>query len=178
MIDRMKDVRRAVAAAALLGAALAGCSTGGDDRAGGPSGQPTSSAAAASAAEPPAAEPPAAESEGPGGPEGPMAPGPGKVRGALAGLPAPLDDTCTPGAGDCAYFLGRVHEELTGLEAAMRNDPKGPGHFPEPLAWIAGLNKTLDGDLSTENLEARMKDLTGVRDRINTWMQDHPDDYR
>ncbi|NGO79411.1 hypothetical protein G6045_27725 [Streptomyces sp. YC504] len=175
MLDHTKDVRRAVAAAALLGAALVGCSMGGDDMAGGPPEKPAA-AAAATSAEPSAAEP--GEPGDPVTPEDPMSPGPEKVRDAFAGLQATLDDTCTPGAGDCAYFLGRVHEELAGLEAAMKNDPKGPGHFPEPLSWIAGLNKTLDGDLSTENLEAHMKDLTGVRDRINTWMQDHPDDYR
>ncbi|MFI7382816.1 hypothetical protein [Streptomyces sp. NPDC049813] len=105
-------------------------------------------------------------------------PGPERVRDAFAGLQATLDDTCTPQAGDCAYFLGRVHEELVGLEAAMKADPKGPGHFPEPLRWIAALRTTLDGDSSTENLEAHRTQLLGVRDRINVWMQDHPEDYR
>ncbi|MER7176689.1 hypothetical protein [Streptomyces mesophilus] len=175
MLDHMKGVRRAVAAAALLGAALVGCSTGGDGRADGAPEQTAPAATPATAAEPP---PGPEGSEEPGGPEDPMSPGPEKVRDAFAGLQATLGDTCTPGAGDCAYHLGRVHEELTGLEAAMKNDPKGPGHFPEPLVWITDLNKSLDGDLSAENLEAHMKDLTGVRDRINTWMQDHPDDYR
>ncbi|MFJ4467190.1 hypothetical protein ACIP2X_06650 [Streptomyces sp. NPDC089424] len=100
------------------------------------------------------------------------------VRDAFAGLQATLNDTCTPGAGDCGYFLGRVHEELMGLDAAMKADAKGPGHFPEPLAWIADLRTTLDGDTSTENLETHRTELIGVRDRINAWMQDHPDDYR
>ncbi|MFD0393240.1 hypothetical protein ACFQ3Z_15105 [Streptomyces nogalater] len=65
-----------------------------------------------------------------------------------------------------------------GLDAAMKADPKGPGHFPEPLAWIKDLRATLGGDTSTENLEAHRTELIGVRDRINSWMQGHPDDYR
>jgi hypothetical protein len=105
-------------------------------------------------------------------------PGPEMVRDAFAGLQATLNDTCTPGAGDCAYFLGRVHEELMGLDAAMKAGPKGPGHFPEPIAWIAGLRTTLEGDTSTKNLETHRTQLIGVRDRINVWMQNHPDDYR
>ncbi|MFB7274189.1 hypothetical protein [Streptomyces sp. NPDC056244] len=105
------------------------------------------------------------------------APGPELVRDAFAGLQATLNNTCTPGSGDCAYYLGRVHEELTGLDTAMKADPKGPGHFPEPIAWIADLRTTLDGDTSTQNLETHRTQLISVRDRINTWMQDHPDDY-
>ncbi len=46
---------------------------------------------------------------------------------AFATLQATLGETCTPGAGDCAYFLGRVTQELTELDEAMRADPKGPG---------------------------------------------------
>ncbi|GGS11661.1 MULTISPECIES: hypothetical protein [Streptomyces] len=42
---------------------------------------------------------------------------------------------------------------------------------------FAGLQATLD-DTSTENLEAHRTELTGVRDRIDSWMQGHPDDYR
>ncbi|MEV7426004.1 hypothetical protein [Streptomyces sp. NPDC091212] len=104
-------------------------------------------------------------------------PGPELVRDAFAGLQATLGETCTVGAGDCAYFLGRVHDELIRLDTAMKADPKGPGHFPEPLAWIADLRTTLDGDTSTKNLEAHRTELIRVRDRINVWMQDHPDDY-
>ncbi|MFF1922887.1 hypothetical protein ACFVW8_20245 [Streptomyces sp. NPDC058221] len=105
-------------------------------------------------------------------------PGPEEVRDAFAGLQATLDDTCTPGAGDCAYFLGRVNEELTGLDASMKADQQGPGHFKEPLAWTAALRTRLAGDTSTANLEKHFKDLIGTRDRINTWMQGHPEDYR
>ncbi len=170
----MKDVRGVVAAAVLLAAALAGCSAGGGDGEGRPPKGAPSVTATPAAAESPSGDP-AAEGQGTGDR---MTPGPELVRDAFAGLQATLQETCTPGAGDCAYYLGRVHEELTGLEASMKNDPKGPGHFPEPLAWMAELTKTLGGDTSTENLEAHMKELIGVRDRINTWMQDHPDDYR
>ncbi|MFJ4837745.1 hypothetical protein [Streptomyces sp. NPDC088746] len=100
------------------------------------------------------------------------------VRDAFAGLQATLDDTCTPGAGDCAYFLGRVNDELNGLDKAMKADKKGPGHFEEPIAWIATLRTTLDGDVSTPNLEKHRTELIGTRDRVNTWMQGHPEGYR
>lgn len=53
-----------------------------------------------------------------------------KVRDAFATLQATMGDDCTP--GDCAYFLGRVHDELMGLDAAMKADPKGPAHFKDP----------------------------------------------
>ena len=104
-------------------------------------------------------------------------PGPEAVRDAFAGLQATYTDSCsTP--GNCEYFLGRVLEELEGLDAAMKADPKGPGHFPEPIAWIASMRKELGDDRSFENLKKHQSLLLGTRDRINTWMQDHPDDYR
>ncbi|MEU7278130.1 hypothetical protein AB0A69_04965 [Streptomyces sp. NPDC045431] len=102
--------------------------------------------------------------------------GPEKVRDAFAGLQATLGDSCTP--GNCAYFLDRVHEELDGLDRAMKADPKGPGHFAEPIAWIAALRTSLKGDTSFDNLKKHQSELIGTRDRINVWMQDHPDDYR
>ncbi|MEU7071307.1 hypothetical protein AB0B30_22490 [Streptomyces narbonensis] len=98
-----------------------------------------------------------------------------KVRDAFATLQATLNDSC---AADCAYFLNRVHKELQELDGAMKADPKGPGHFPEPIQKIAELNKTLAGDSSYENLKKHEKLLIGTRDFINTWMQGHPDDYR
>ncbi|MFD6993936.1 hypothetical protein [Streptomyces sp. NPDC059943] len=97
------------------------------------------------------------------------------VRDAFATLQATLNDNCTP--GDCDYFLGRVHDELTGLDAAMKADPKGPGHFKEPLELTSKLWKTLADDTSTPNLEIHRTELIGTRDKINLWMQDHPDDY-
>ncbi|MCX5412302.1 hypothetical protein [Streptomyces sp. NBC_00059] len=100
------------------------------------------------------------------------------VRDAFAGLQATLYDNCTPGDGNCAYFLGRVNEELNGLDKAMKADKKGPEHFEEPIAWIGTLRTTLDGDTSTPNLEKHRSDLLGTRGRVNTWMQGHPEDYR
>ncbi|GAA3085130.1 hypothetical protein GCM10017562_63800 [Streptomyces roseofulvus] len=106
----------------------------------------------------------------------PYAPAPGeKVRDAFATLQATLNDSC---ATDCSYFLGRVNKEVQEMDMAMKADPKGPGHFPEPIARIAELNRTLGGDRSYENLKKHEKELIGTRDFINTWMQDHPDDYR
>ncbi|MFH9391534.1 hypothetical protein [Streptomyces sp. NPDC017556] len=105
-------------------------------------------------------------------------PGPELVRSAFATLQATLDDTCTPGAGDCAYFLGRVTRELTELDEAMRADDKGPGHFKQPLADMKVLFDTLGDDRSEAHLEKYFSEIVGTRDGINTWMQDHPDDYR
>ncbi|MEW2179084.1 hypothetical protein AB0890_22470 [Streptomyces sp. NPDC005406] len=104
--------------------------------------------------------------------------GPEAVRDAFAGVQATLDETCTPGAGDCGYFLGRVYEELTSLDKAMKADSAGPAHFQEPLGRLSTLRTKLGGDTSTANLEKHFKDLVGTRDRVNTWMQGHPEDYR
>ncbi|MEU9106974.1 hypothetical protein AB0D54_22005 [Streptomyces xanthophaeus] len=101
---------------------------------------------------------------------------PEQVRDAFAGLQATLDDACTP--GNCAYFLGRVYDELHRLDRSMKAEPKGPGHFQEPIALIAKLDKELAGDRTFENLKKHQTSLIGTRDKINTWMQGHPDDYR
>ncbi|MEU8438282.1 hypothetical protein AB0F18_36395 [Streptomyces sp. NPDC029216] len=106
----------------------------------------------------------------------PPAPQPERVRDAFAGLQATLDDSCTP--ANCAYLLGRVHDELHRLDRAMKADPKGPGHFPEPIALMARLDGELGSDRGFENLKRHQPALLGARDEINTWMQDHPDDYR
>ncbi|WP_323139619.1 MULTISPECIES: hypothetical protein [unclassified Streptomyces] len=98
------------------------------------------------------------------------------VRDAFAGLQATLGESCTP--GNCAYFLGRVYDELHRMDAAMKADPKGPGHFPEPIALIKKLDAELAGDRSFENLKKHQTLLIGTRDKINVWMQGHPDDYR
>ncbi|WP_411076582.1 hypothetical protein [Streptomyces sp. cmx-4-7] len=98
-----------------------------------------------------------------------------KVRDAFATLQATLNDSCVK---DCDYFLGRVNKELQELDRAMKDDPKGPGHFPEPIQKMTELNNTLGGDASFENLKKHQKQLIATRDFINTWMQDHPDDYR
>ncbi len=103
---------------------------------------------------------------------------PADVPDAFAGLQATYQDGCAPGDANCAYFLGRVNDELTGLGASMRADNDGPRHFKDPLAWIGALHTTLAGDTSTADLEKHRKELLGTRDRINTWMQGHPEDYR
>lgn len=105
-------------------------------------------------------------------------PGPALVRDAFATLQATLNETCTPGAGDCAYFLGRVTRELTELDESMRADAKGPGHFKKPLADMKVLFDKLGDDRSEAHLEKHFSAIVGTRDGINTWMQDHPDDYR
>ncbi|MFH7594045.1 hypothetical protein WDV06_02925 [Streptomyces racemochromogenes] len=109
---------------------------------------------------------------------GPPAPSPQpeRVRDAFAGLQATLDDSCTP--ANCAYLLGRVYDELHRVDRAMKADPKGPAHFPEPIALIAGLDRELGADHGFENLKRHQPALLGARDGIGTWMQDHPDDYR
>ncbi|WP_046778043.1 hypothetical protein [Streptomyces yangpuensis] len=150
-----------------------------------PAAAPTASASASASV--PSVPPSASAVPGPSG-SGPAAPGasggpgalpgaaPEKVRDAFAGLQATLNDACTP--AECAHFLGRVHDELHGLDAAMKADPKGPGHFPEPIALIAELDAQLAGDRSFTNLKKHQTLLISTRDRINTWMQGHPDDYR
>ncbi|MFD9570310.1 hypothetical protein ACFWBI_10735 [Streptomyces sp. NPDC059982] len=120
----------------------------------------------------PPASPPGAAPAGGGLPT----PGPEKVRDAFAGLQATLGDSCTP--GNCAYFLGRVHDELHRMDRAMKADPKGPGHFPEPIAAVAKLDGELGGNSAFENLKKHQSILISTRDEINSWMQDHPDDYR
>ncbi|WP_318198027.1 hypothetical protein [Streptomyces sp. MCL20-2] len=105
-------------------------------------------------------------------------PGPELVRDAFATLQATLNETCTPGAGDCAYFLGRVTRELTELDESMRADAKGSGHFKKPLADMKALFDKLGDDRSEAHLEKHFSEIVGTRDGINAWMQDHPDDYR
>ncbi|MFI6686504.1 hypothetical protein [Streptomyces sp. NPDC050485] len=99
-----------------------------------------------------------------------------KVRDAFAGLQATLNDSCTP--GNCAYFLGRVYDELHRMDRAMKADPKGPGHFPEPIALIAKLDTEFGGDHAFGSLKKHQTLMIGTRDKINLWMQGHPDDYR
>ncbi|MEU1487404.1 hypothetical protein [Streptomyces sp. NPDC005752] len=170
---------RAAIPAVVLGAFLVGCSAattsdgpGGDF----PKADPSAAVAAEGAAEAktlmptPPPTPTLIVQEDPNAPE--------TVRDAFAGLQGTLGDNCTPGDGSCDYFLGRVEDELNQLDEAMKADKKGPAHFKEPIAWIGTLRTTLDGDVSTPNLEKHRTELIGTRDRINTWMQDHPEDYR
>ncbi|MFB8024351.1 hypothetical protein ACFQ6U_04375 [Streptomyces sp. NPDC056465] len=169
---------RAVIPAVVLGAFLAGCSAA--TTTDGPGGDvpyvaPSVAAAAAEKAQAslmptPSPTPTLIIQADPAAPE--------LVRDAFAGLQATYQDGCAPGDGNCAYFLGRVEEELDGLDKAMKADKQGPGHFEEPLAWIGTLRTGLGGDRSTPNLEKHRSELLGTRDRINTWMQGHPEDYR
>ncbi|MFD8974708.1 hypothetical protein [Streptomyces sp. NPDC059593] len=168
------SVRRVALLAAALAALAVSCGTTPepDRAASGPGTAATASASATTGApEATAADPTTAPAE----PDGTPTTTGEKVRDAFATLQATLNDSC---AADCSYFLNRVHRELQELDAAMKADPKGPGHFPEPIQKIAELNKTLAGDTSFENLKKHEKLLVGTRDFINTWMQGHPDDYR
>ncbi|MFG2755879.1 hypothetical protein [Streptomyces wuyuanensis] len=162
---------RTAALIALPAALLVACSSAGNGspKAGG------SPAAARAGVE--AGQPAAAADDGASTPAAGDTPPPEKVRDAFAGLQATLQDGCTT-EEQCAYFLGRVYDELDRLDRAMKADPKGPGHFPEPIEWMAELRKTIGPDHSYTSLKAHQDELVGTRDRINTWMQDHPDDYR
>ncbi|MEU2109575.1 hypothetical protein [Streptomyces sp. NPDC019507] len=167
---------RAAALVALPAALLIACSATGDGppRAGGGTAAAGAGTATVTAGPERAA---AAATEQAASPAAESTPSPEKVRDAFAGLQATLGDGCTS-EGQCAYFLGRVYDELERLDRAMKADPKGPGHFPEPIEWIAGLRTTIGPDRSYPSLKAHQGELVGTRDRINTWMQDHPDDYR
>ncbi|MEU4149075.1 hypothetical protein [Streptomyces sp. NPDC026659] len=100
-----------------------------------------------------------------------------KVRDALAVLQATYNDGCTT-PDNCEYFLTRVHDNLEDLDASMKADPQGKSHFATPLAWMDTLHGTLGKDVSFPNLEKHQKLLLGTRDKINTWMKSHPEDYR
>ncbi|MFE8942035.1 hypothetical protein ACFYNX_31745 [Streptomyces sp. NPDC007872] len=160
------------------------CGASDTDDNGAPAGAPTSVATTAPAGQEAGDASPTADAGGSAAPTGThdASPLPGttsveRVRDAFAGLQATLNDSCAD-PGNCPYFLGRVHDELQRMDRAMKGDAKGPGHFPEPIALIGKLNGALDGDRSFENLKKHQGLLIGTRDRINTWMQGHPDDYR
>ncbi|MEU0158069.1 hypothetical protein ABZ154_04295 [Streptomyces sp. NPDC006261] len=170
---------RATAVAILAVAALVSCTQEKTDS--GLGAEPSAASATASPSADPVENADQAEQaagEATEEPTAPAEPAPELVRDAFATLQATLNDTCTPGAGDCAYFLGRVTQELTELDEAMRADPKGPGHFRQPLADMKVLFGKLGEDRSTPHLEKHFSEIVGTRDGINTWMQDHPDDYR
>ncbi|MGP4009904.1 hypothetical protein [Streptomyces sp. 4N124] len=98
-----------------------------------------------------------------------------KVRDAFAGLQATLDDSCTPDS--CAYFLNRVFDELQRLDGAMKASEKGPSHFAEPIRLIEELDTEVGTDESFGNLKKHQTTLITTRNKINAWMQGHPDDY-
>ncbi|MFI9207955.1 hypothetical protein ACIGW7_07405 [Streptomyces sp. NPDC053253] len=173
------SVRRVALLAAALAALAVSCGTTPQpDRAAAGPGTAATAPATTGAPDATATDPTTAPAEPDGTPTptgAPETPPVEKVRDAFATLQATLNESCTT---DCSYFLNRVHRELQELDTAMKADPKGPGHFPEPIQKIAELNKTLAGDTSVENLKKHEKLLVGTRDFINTWMQGHPDDYR
>lgn len=176
---RARGYASALVVVAALVASVSGCTAA--DSSQGPGGDvpyvaPSVNASAAAARVKAEDEAGQAAKDGAEAPEGD--PGPELVRDAFAGLQATYQDGCAPGDGNCAYFLGRVNEELTGLGRSMKADQAGPKHFEEPLEWIGALHTTLAGDISTDNLEKHRKQLIGTRDRINAWMQGHPEDYR
>ncbi|MFF9066281.1 hypothetical protein ACF09E_13090 [Streptomyces sp. NPDC014891] len=180
---RMRRARGLAVAVLLLGALSVSCGASDPKDDGAAAGSGVSATPSAAATQ--GATPTPAPSEGGGTdvPEtGEATPSPTEsepvslVRDAFAGLQATLNDSCTP--SNCAYFLGRVYDELHRLNRAMKADPKGPGHFPEPIQHIAKLDEELGGDRSFENLKKHQPLLLGTRDKINTWMQGHPDDYR
>jgi hypothetical protein len=100
-----------------------------------------------------------------------------QVRDAFAVLQATYNDGCTT-PGNCEYFLSRVLTNLDDLYNSMKSSPKGSGHFAGPLTWIRSMQEALEGDFSFPNLKRHQKLLLGTRDKVNTWMQSHPDDYR
>ncbi|MEU3246634.1 MULTISPECIES: hypothetical protein [unclassified Streptomyces] len=69
-------------------------------------------------------------------------------------------------------------DELNSLDKAMEADPQGPGLSKEPLARIVNLRAVLGDDSSFEKPRRHLDLLTGTRDKINTWMQGHQEDYR
>ncbi|MFZ4266221.1 hypothetical protein [Streptomyces arboris] len=161
---------RATAVAVLVAAALVSCTQGKTD--GGLGADPSVPSATASAD--PVENADQAEREAGEATEDPNAPAgsaPESVGDAFATLQATLNETCTPGAGDCAYFLGRVTRELTELDAAMRADGRGPGYFKQPLADMKALFDTLGEDRSTPHLEKHFSEIVSTRDGVNTWMQ-------
>ncbi|MGW2649722.1 hypothetical protein ACWC2T_33620 [Streptomyces sp. NPDC001393] len=100
-----------------------------------------------------------------------------QVRDAFAVLQATYNDSCgTP--GNCQYFLNRLLNNLDDLGNSMTASPKGTAHFGQPLAWIGQMQTTLGGDFTFDNLHKHQSRLVATRDKINTWMQSHPDDYR
>jgi hypothetical protein len=100
-----------------------------------------------------------------------------QVRDTFSVLQATYDDSCdTP--GNCSYFLNRLLQNLDDLDLSMKADPEGPKHFAQPLAWIAQMQSALGADFSFANLQKHQSLLVDTRDKINTWMQSHPEDYR
>ncbi|WP_051720394.1 hypothetical protein [Streptomyces sp. NRRL F-2799] len=154
---------RGVGPLLLTAALLTGCSSA--------EGSVKSAASARTSA--PASSAPAAPSAAPASP----ALAPPEVRDSFAVLQATYNDGCTT-EGNCEYFLNRVLSNLTYLHDSMKASPKGPGHFAVPLAWTDKLRETVGADPSFPDLKRHQKLLLDTRDKVNIWMQSHPEDYR
>ncbi|MFD6024300.1 hypothetical protein [Streptomyces griseoluteus] len=116
---------------------------------------------------------PAAPSAAPASP----AVAPAEVRDSFAVLQATYNDGCTT-EGNCEYFLNRVLSNLTDLHDSTKASPRGPAHFAAPLTWTDKLRQTVGAHPSFPDLVLHRKLLLDTRDKVNTWMQSHPEDYR
>jgi hypothetical protein len=56
------------------------------------------------------------------------------------------------------------------MDRALKADPKGSGHFPEPIDLIKKLDAELGGDRSFDDLKNHQTSLIATRDKINTWL--------
>ncbi|MBP0458339.1 hypothetical protein [Streptomyces montanisoli] len=99
------------------------------------------------------------------------------VRDSFAVLQATYNDGCTT-PGNCEYFLNRLVSNLDDLYDSMKASPEGDGHFAAPIARIRAMQQAFKGDFSFPNLKQHKQLLTTTRDKVNTWMQGHPEDYR
>lgn len=99
------------------------------------------------------------------------------VRDSFAVLQATYNDSCDT-EGNCVYFLNRLITNLDDLYNSMKASPREPAHFDVPVGLIAQLQTTLHGDFSYANLKTHRTLLISTRDKVNTWMQGHPEDYR
>ncbi|MEY9846639.1 hypothetical protein ABH940_003726 [Streptacidiphilus sp. BW17] len=101
-----------------------------------------------------------------------------QVRDAFAELQATYTDSGCATPGNCPYFLNRVLTNLDDLDNAMKASSEGQPHFRLPLGWIAQTQAAFHDDVSFDNLDKHQKLLLSTRDRINSWIQAYPQDYR
>ncbi|WP_030911836.1 hypothetical protein [Streptomyces sp. NRRL F-5126] len=99
------------------------------------------------------------------------------VRDSFAVLQATYNDGCTT-PGNCEYFLTRLVNNLDDLYDSMKASPKGHAHFAAPIARIRAMQHDFKGDFSFPSLKQHKQLLTATRDKVNAWMQGHPEDYR
>ncbi|MEU6477191.1 hypothetical protein ABZ858_09920 [Streptomyces sp. NPDC047017] len=162
----------------LAAIALTACSSGHDDASAPPAATGTASSSASSPAAAPSSPVPSPSATS-GYPTTDAAPGADvpAVRDSFAVLQATYNDGCTT-PGNCEYFLNRVVDNLDDLYVSMKAGPKTPSHFATPVSEIHSMQESFGGDFSFPNLKRHQKLLLSTRDRVNTWMQSHPEDYR